>query len=132
MRGYRATLLTVVLSLGSFAAFLAHAMAQPAKVAKLPPRLVDPRGLSFDLRDFFTAPETASTLAQVVTPLGTFSMELLEHDAPRTVENFFAYVGDAAYRNALFHRSIPGFVIQTGGFSATLPPAPVATRPSVT
>jgi len=106
--------------------------AQPTIVAKLPPRLVDLRGLSFDLRNYFTVPETAATLAQVVTPAGIFSMELLEEDAPRTVENFLTYVGQGAYRNGLFHRSVSGFVIQTGGFRATLPPVAVVTRAPIT
>ena len=107
-------------------------LAQPSMAVKPPPRMLDLRGLSFDLRDYFTAPESAPSLVQVATPYGIFSMELLEQDAPRTVENFRAYVQAGAYRNALFHRSAPGFVIQTGGFSALLPPVAVTTRPPVT
>lgn len=117
-----------------FGALLAPCVvgAQPSVRAKLPSRLVDLRGLSFDLREFLTVPESPVPLAQVVTPLGIVTMELLEQDAPLTVANFRAYVRDGAYRNNLFHRSAPGFVIQTGGFSAFLPPVAVTTRPPVT
>ena len=116
------------------ATFLAPGLvcAQPSVTSKLPTRLLDFRGASFDLRDHFAAPESAPSLVQVATPYGIFSMELLEQDAPLTVANFRAYVQAGAYRNALFHRSVPGFVIQTGGFSASLPPVAVTTRSPVT
>lgn len=123
-----------VTALLCFGAFLAPhpGWAQPSMISKPPTRLLDFRGTSFDLRDYFAAPESEPSLVQVATPYGIFSMELLEQDAPLTVANFRAYVQDGAYRNALFHRSVPGFVIQTGGFSASLPPVTVKTRPPVT
>lgn len=62
----------------------------------------------------------AAALAETVrieTPLGSFDVELFEEEAPKTVENFLNYVRDGDYENAFFHRSVPGFVLQGGGFT---------------
>lgn len=53
------------------------------------------------------------------TNLGDIEFELLEDDAPGTVENFLTYVNDGDYLDSFFHRLVPGFVIQGGGFSAS-------------
>jgi uncharacterized protein (TIGR03437 family) len=50
------------------------------------------------------------------TTLGNIDVDLLPGDAPRTVQNFLNYVNRGAYNNSFFHRSVPGFVIQGGGF----------------
>jgi peptidyl-prolyl cis-trans isomerase A (cyclophilin A) len=51
------------------------------------------------------------------TSLGDFTIELLEKEAPVTVENFFKYVDSEFFDGTIFHRVIPGFVIQGGGFT---------------
>jgi uncharacterized protein (TIGR03437 family) len=51
------------------------------------------------------------------TNLGNIDVELLPDSAPLTVENFLKYVNRGAYRNTFFHRSVPGFIIQGGGFT---------------
>lgn len=43
-------------------------------------------------------------------------MELLDRQAPSTVANFISYINSGAYTNGIFHRSVPGFVIQGGGY----------------
>jgi len=50
------------------------------------------------------------------TSLGTIILELYPDQAPLTVENFLQYVKDGHYDGTLFHRVIPGFMIQGGGF----------------
>ena len=50
------------------------------------------------------------------TSMGTLVITLLPEKAPITVANFLAYVDDGFYDNSIFHRVIPGFVIQGGGF----------------
>jgi len=50
------------------------------------------------------------------TSLGTIVLELYPDKAPLTVENFLQYVKDGHYKGTLFHRVIPGFMIQGGGF----------------
>ena len=58
----------------------------------------------------------AATIARVHSVLGDFDLELLEESAPATVENFLKYVRDGDYVDTFFHRSVPGFVVQGGGF----------------
>ena len=50
------------------------------------------------------------------TSLGTIRLELYPAKAPKTVENFLQYVKDGHYNGTLFHRVIPGFMVQGGGF----------------
>jgi len=88
-------------------------------------------GSTVDLAQHFGFPGVTGQIAQVETTLGRFNIELLADDAPLTVANFLGYVNSGAYTNALFHRSVPGFVIQTGGFKGTLPIADIAASPSV-
>jgi len=51
------------------------------------------------------------------TSLGDFTIEMLEKEAPITVENFLQYVDSSFFDGTIFHRVIPGFVIQGGGFT---------------
>ncbi len=55
---------------------------------------------------------------ELKTNLGAITLELYADKAPKTVENFLQYVRDGHYKGTLFHRVIPGFMIQGGGFSA--------------
>lgn len=52
----------------------------------------------------------------VDTTLGTIKIELYPDKAPITVKNFLAYVDSRFYDGTIFHRVIPGFMIQGGGF----------------
>ncbi len=58
----------------------------------------------------------AATIVRITTPEGTFDIELLESDAPNTVQNFLNYVDRGDYNNTFFHRSAPGFILQGGGY----------------
>jgi peptidyl-prolyl cis-trans isomerase A (cyclophilin A) len=49
------------------------------------------------------------------TTHGTFTVELYPDEAPVTVENFLAYVDAEFFDGTIFHRIVPGFVIQGGG-----------------
>ena len=49
------------------------------------------------------------------TSMGEITLELDAENAPMTVENFLSYVDSGHYDNTIFHRVIPGFVIQGGG-----------------
>ena len=57
------------------------------------------------------------TTVYVNTVLGSFSIELLDDVSPNTVANFLNYVRDGDYDGTFFHRAIPGFILQGGGFS---------------
>jgi cyclophilin family peptidyl-prolyl cis-trans isomerase len=51
------------------------------------------------------------------TSLGDIQLELFMDKAPITVKNFMKYVDKGFFTNTLFHRVIPGFMIQGGGFT---------------
>lgn len=53
---------------------------------------------------------------EMKTSLGTITLELDAEKAPETVANFIQYAKDGFYSNTVFHRVIPGFMIQGGGF----------------
>jgi peptidyl-prolyl cis-trans isomerase B (cyclophilin B) len=52
-----------------------------------------------------------------IAHLGTITLELDAEKAPNTVANFLRYLEDGHYDNTIFHRIIPGFMIQGGGMS---------------
>lgn len=52
----------------------------------------------------------------VETSEGSFTLELFTARAPLTVDNFLTYVESGFYEGTVFHRVIPGFVIQGGGY----------------
>ena len=60
---------------------------------------------------------TMARTALIVTPLGDIEIELLEQDAPKTVANFLNYIENDRYNKTFVHRSMPGFIIQGGGFA---------------
>ena len=63
------------------------------------------------------------------TRMGTIVIELFPDKAPCTVENFLRYAREGFYDGTIFHRVIPGFVIQGGGLTRNLRPKP--TRPPI-
>jgi peptidyl-prolyl cis-trans isomerase B (cyclophilin B) len=70
------------------------------------------------------APRKATAMTaprvQLVTSQGTIVLELHPDKAPKTVESFLAYVRSGHYDGTVFHRVIPGFMIQGGGFTAEM------------
>lgn len=54
---------------------------------------------------------------ELQTTLGRLTLALYPEKAPATVLNFLAYVNSGFYANTLFHRVVPGFVVQGGGFT---------------
>jgi cyclophilin family peptidyl-prolyl cis-trans isomerase len=51
------------------------------------------------------------------TNAGEFTVELYEKEAPESCANFLRYIDDGHYDGTIFHRVIPGFMIQGGGFA---------------
>jgi cyclophilin family peptidyl-prolyl cis-trans isomerase len=71
------------------------------------------------------AAQESSSLAprvQLDTSLGTIVIELDAVRAPLSAENFLRYVRDGHFDGTVFHRVIPNFVIQGGGFDGQLAP----------
>jgi len=82
----------------------ASAVATPRRYAAAPPLTIDP----------------AKTYSAVlVTSLGTITVALNARDAPRTVNNFVFLAREGFYDNTIFHRVLPGFVIQGGDPTGT-------------
>ena len=59
-----------------------------------------------------------------ITGYGVITLELDAAKAPKSVENFLAYVNDKHYDGTVFHRVIDGFMIQGGGFTADMQQKP--------
>jgi peptidyl-prolyl cis-trans isomerase A (cyclophilin A) len=70
--------------------------------------------LAIVLGVFLFAQSASATTVRVITSLGDFSIELFDDVTPITVTNFLNYVNSGRYNGALVHRSVPGFIIQTG------------------
>jgi peptidyl-prolyl cis-trans isomerase A (cyclophilin A) len=71
-----------------------------------------------DVSGNFNDPTITGTTIQIQTPLGNIPLMLFDSQTPQTVANFEHYITSGEYANVLVHRSIPGFVIQGGGYTA--------------
>ena len=67
-----------------------------------------------------TGPVVAFDVAQGRTALGTITIALDAEKAPISVRNFLKYVRSGHYEGTVFHRVMPGFMIQGGGFTPEL------------
>lgn len=88
-------------------------------------------GIAFTL--LASAPAHATTV-QFQTVMGDFEVNLFDKTTPETVANFLEYVESGAYQDTFIHRSVPGFVVQGGGFSFDVEedqPGGVDTNPAV-
>ena len=64
------------------------------------------------------AEETKNPVVTMSTSMGDIRIELNADKAPITTKNFMDYVNEAYYDGLIFHRVIPGFMIQGGGFDS--------------
>jgi peptidyl-prolyl cis-trans isomerase B (cyclophilin B) len=71
--------------------------------------------------------ERSHPLVKLETSLGDITLELNPDKAPDTVANFLQYVKDGFYDGTIFHRVIPTFMIQGGGFDANMNQKPTRT-----
>lgn len=77
------------------------------------------------------APEPApgNPVAVISTSLGDITIELYKEQAPVSVANFLQYAQEGFYEGTIFHRVVPKFMIQGGGYTASL--VEKATRPPI-
>ena len=66
----------------------------------------------------------AGPKVEMVTTLGRIVIELDQEKAPISVKNFLGYVQEGFYNGTVFHRVIPGFMIQGGGLTADMDEKP--------
>ena len=69
---------------------------------------------------FSVAAQTPAPRVAFDTSEGKIVVELAPQAAPKTVDNFLSYVKSGHYDGTVFHRVIPGFMIQGGGFTADM------------
>lgn len=74
-------------------------------------------------------PAPGNPVVVMATTAGDITVELFKDRAPVSVENFLQYVAEGFYEGTIFHRIIPGFMIQGGGFTPDLVEKP--TRPPI-
>jgi len=73
---------------------------------------------------FCTTTFAANSQVEIQTSFGNILLELYPDKAPKTVKNFLHYVKKNHYKDTIFHRVIPGFMIQGGGFDKLLKQKP--------
>jgi peptidyl-prolyl cis-trans isomerase A (cyclophilin A) len=108
----------------SFALLLAFATA-PAGAQYTAPAKAKPKAQT----NTATQPEAKKPVVILETSLGQIQLELDPSKAPLTVANFLAYVDSGFYDGTVFHRVIPDFMIQGGGFTADMKQKP--TKPAI-
>ncbi len=69
-------------------------------------------------------PEESFPTIRFETTMGVIDVELDRERAPLTVDNFLRYVKAGRYDNTIFHRVMPGFVVQGGGYTPQLKTIP--------
>ena len=89
--------------------------ASPCRPAS-PPAGSAARALALALLSGFVARAHAGTVIQFRTPVGDIEAECYDAAKPVTTTNFLRYIADGAYNGMFFHRSVPDFVIQGGGY----------------
>ena len=73
------------------------------------------------------------TIVRMTGNMGEFDIQLLDEWTPKTTANYLGYVERGDFGNSIIHRSVPGFIVQGGGYTLrTNTIAPVLTRPAVT
>ena len=78
---------------------------------------------------FSIAAHAANPQLEMKTSQGTLVIELYLDKAPKSVDNFLQYAKDGFYNGTVFHRVIPDFMIQGGGFAPDMKQK--ATRPPI-
>ena len=66
----------------------------------------------------------AAQQIEIKTNLGSILLEIYPEKAPKTVNNFLNYIKENQYKNTIFHRVIPGFMIQGGGLDKSMKKKP--------
>jgi len=63
---------------------------------------------------------TQFSYVKIKTTEGDITLQLFNHEAPKSVKNFLTYLKEGHYKNTIFHRVIKNFMIQGGGFDSNM------------
>jgi cyclophilin family peptidyl-prolyl cis-trans isomerase len=96
-------------------------------VGDIPLNIKDANGTSI----YTTSLNVPKPQVALITANGSITVELDQNKAPISVDNFLSYVRRGYYSNTLFHRVIPGFMIQGGGFTTGMVRKPGLVDPIV-
>src|SRR3954470_15533996 len=90
-------------------------------ISEIPNIAVAPGTASSDinLTPHFDNEEINGTIVRFDTDFGNVDMELYDKAAPLTVQNFLGYVNRGDYNNTYFHRAVPNFIVEGGGYSVS-------------
>jgi cyclophilin family peptidyl-prolyl cis-trans isomerase len=77
----------------------------------------------FNLAKSFADADVSNSTVRLDTSAGPINLELFDQETPLTVNNFLSYLNSGRYTDTVFHRSVPGFVLQGGGFVFNSNPA---------
>jgi len=122
-------LLTFALLLPVFA-FAQTGTAPPAKPAAKQPAKAAPAKSKPAEKAAPAAEKVTGSKVLLKTNMGDIVIELYPDKAPKSVENFLAYVNSGFYDGTIFHRVIDNFMVQGGGFTRELRQKP--TKPAIT
>ena len=92
---------------------------EPAEATEAPP-VAEPEPEPAEPEPEPPAEPEGPPKVRMETSSGTLVLELYPDRAPETVKNFLQYVDDGFYNRTIFHRVIPNFMIQGGGFTSTM------------
>src|SRR5205823_14621074 len=134
------TALLLTSALGAFAVSTSAQIMPPIVVNQIPDftEYAGTPARSIDLAPDFSDPDVSNAV-RLTTVLGNIDIALFGQQKPITVTNFLKYVDQGRYflldpttnqtASSFFHRSVPGFIIQGGGYIGTVDPMP-ATNPN--
>ncbi|MGA2581818.1 MAG: peptidylprolyl isomerase [Tepidisphaeraceae bacterium] len=95
-----------------------------AITAQIPTQSISSSGASVDLTQYFDDSEIPAgyTVVDIQTnlaaPNNNLPIVLTDSQTPQTVQNFIDYIGSGEFLNSIIHRSVPGFVLQGGGYTS--------------
>lgn len=100
-------------------------MLAAALIQEIPNTGLQNDPVSIPLSSHFDDPDISGSTVEVTTPFGSILIETYDEVTPLTAANFLALVEGGNYDEMFFHRSVPGFVVQGGGFRWTEDPSAI-------
>jgi len=132
----RRIIFSTVAAFTALSASMASLWAAPTLISQpLPPvsMKINAAAQTLSLTNYIENPNATGTVVRIavgtwnpssktispssMVPFGNIDVALTDNLTPQTVENFLTYINSGSFVDNIFHRSVPGFVIQGGGFN---------------